>query len=276
MVLQAVVLTLVVFCSVQAQACMVCLPMPRTTAADRLIEADVVAFAREDPGKPFSYQAVEVLKGELDADKIDLFVNSTTRRRLKVNENLVVVVVRDKDRSWRTLGIADKLTRQVVRRVLAITPEWRGERGAEKRCEFFITLFGQDHRALFELAYLELGRAPYSTIKRIAPAITRAKLQPILNRSEYIEWRPLAILMLAQKAGDEERILIKTRFDGCGRFGLTTNLAAWATAYIELAGAVAIEAINQQYLTNANRSEDEVRGDRSAVRTRPRWSHASA
>ena len=78
----------------RADACKICLPMPQTTAADLLIESDVVVFAREDPDKPFSYQAVDVIKGDLDSTAIDLFVNSSTRRRLEVHETLVVVLAR--------------------------------------------------------------------------------------------------------------------------------------------------------------------------------------
>ena len=116
--------------------------MPQTTVADRLIEADVVAFARENPDQPFSYRAVEVLKGELESREIDLFVNSSTRQRLKANQDMIAVLVRDKEQSWRSIGVADKVYQHVVRRVLAVSPEWSGEQGTEKRCEFFLTLFG--------------------------------------------------------------------------------------------------------------------------------------
>ena len=125
----------------RADACKICLPMPQTTAADLLIESDVVVFAREDPDKPFSYQAVDVIKGDLDSTAIDLFVDSSTRRRLEVTETLVVVLARDrKDQSWRTVGIADGMYQQVVRRILAVAQDWSGPNGAEKRCEFFLTL----------------------------------------------------------------------------------------------------------------------------------------
>ena len=255
------------------QACMVCLPLPRTTAADRLIEADVVAFARENADQPFSYRAIEVLKGELDSPEIDLFVNSSTRRTLKANEDVVVVLVREKDQTWRTIGIADRVFQGLVRRVLAKAPEWRGEHGAERRCQFFLPLLGHENRTLFELAYLELGRAPYSTIKRVAPLIRREKLQHILTRREYIEWRPLAILMLTQNANAADRSMVKTHFDDCSRFALTTNLAAWATAYIELIEADAIEVIDEQYFRNPQRSEAEIRAVVAAMSVHGRSGH---
>lgn len=271
--LQAVAVLLLVLVPSTADACMVCLPMPRTTAADRLIESDVVAFARENPDQPFSYWAVEVLKGELDSPKIDLFVNSTTRRRLNANEDLVVVLVRREEQSWRSIGVADKEFQQIVRRVLAVSAEWSGDLGAEKRCQFFLTLFGHKNRDLFELAYLELGRAPYQTIKRVAGLIPKERLRPILTRREYIEWRPLAILMLTQNVGESERALVEQQFHDCSRFALTTNLAAWVTAHIELSGADAIDVIDQQYLGNVNRSVAEISAVVTALSVHGRGGH---
>ena len=69
----------------RAEACMVCIPFPQSTVADHLLSAKVVALARENPEKPFSFSAVEVLKGELSTPEIELFLNSATRRRLALN-----------------------------------------------------------------------------------------------------------------------------------------------------------------------------------------------
>jgi disulfide oxidoreductase YuzD len=63
----------------RAEACMVCIPFPQNTVADDLLSATVIVLARENPKKPFSYVAVEVLKGDLDAPQIELFLDSTTR-----------------------------------------------------------------------------------------------------------------------------------------------------------------------------------------------------
>ena len=183
------------------------------------------------------------------------------------------MLVRGKDQSWRAIGLADDVFQGLVRRVLAMAPEWRGEKGTEKRCLFFLSLFGHKDRALFELAYLELGRAPYSTIKRVAHLIPRERLQPILTRREYLEWRPLAILMLTQHADAADRALVKNRVDECSRLALTINLAAWVTAYIELDGVEAIATLDQLYLGNPERSEEEVRAILSALSVHGRSGH---
>jgi hypothetical protein len=247
-------------CLPGVDACICCLSMPQTTVADRLIESDVVVFAREDPDKPYSFQALEVLKGTLDSTPIELFVDSPNRRRLKFNRNLVVVLVRDRtDQSWRMVGIANDFYRQVVRRILAFAHEWTGPTGAEKRCKFFAPLFGNENRALSELAYLELGRAPYRTIKRFGQFVPREDLIPFLKRKEYIKWRPLAILLLSQSNDAQDRVSIEKNFAACSEYSLKTNLAAWATAYIELNGANAIERIEREYFSKPGRSDKEVR-----------------
>ena len=92
--------------------------------------------------------------------------------------------------------------------------------------------------------------------------IDRERLRPLFQRREYIEWRALAILMLAQRATEQDRKYIEDSFDDCSKFSQTANLAAWATAYIELNGASAIERIERierEYLGNPRRSEKEVR-----------------
>ncbi len=241
--------------SIRAEACPVCLPIPTKTAADFLIESEVVVFAREDPDKPFSYRTVKVLKGKVLTSNIELFVDSSTRRRLKANEDHVVVFVRlIGDQPWRSLGIADAEYQRIIRRVLIFANDWARKDGPTKRYEFFLPFFGHENPAIFELAYLELGRAPYSMIKHVARSISPDALRPMLRKREYIEWRSLAILMLAQNANGQDRDFIEDSFRGCQRFSLTTNLAAWATAYIELNGLSAVEEIEAKYLRDGLRN----------------------
>ena len=65
-----------------AHACQVCIPFPTKTLADRLLEADALVLAREDPQRPFHYVAVETLKGEPGDAHIDAFLPSANRRVL--------------------------------------------------------------------------------------------------------------------------------------------------------------------------------------------------
>jgi ABC-type nickel/cobalt efflux system permease component RcnA len=252
-------LSLVGASTAAARACPICMPMPQKTAADVLIESRAVVFARENPDRPFSYLALEILKGDPAVATIDLFANSATRRLLSADPNKVAVLCRETDDgTWRSLGVADDEFQQLVRSILANARRWDGDAGAERRCEFFIPLFGHEDRRIFELAYLELGRAPYATIKRIARSASRERVVSVLERREYFEWRPLAILMLAQSEEPADRRHIGESFRSKERYGLTQNLAAWATAAIEVEGAETVDLIEQSYFVQPGRSREEL------------------
>ena len=112
---------------------------------------------------------------------------------------------------------------------------------------------------MFELAYLELARAPYSFIKKVGRVLPREVINRILRERQYFEWRGLAILMLAHSTDQRDRKYIEDSFRDSHELSLTTNLAAWATAFIEINGASAIDTIHKYYLCDPTRSEAEVR-----------------
>ncbi len=244
-------------------ACVVCVDVPERSAADWLIESSCVIFARENPAQPFSYSPVEVLKEsgpkKAQHEPIDLFLDSHTRRILAANPDQVVVLVYDAQAArWRQLGLADTGYAAIVRRIVLLGPQWQGPEGAKARLDFFLPLFGHKNPAIYELAYLELGRAPYRTIQELSRVVPREQLEPILKNRLFLQWRPLAIVMLAQSKRPDDHQFIRQSFRSAERFGLTSNLAAWATAAIELDGAEAVEFIQRRYFRQASRQRTEL------------------
>lgn len=240
-------------------ACSICIAYPQESAADVLIDSPCIVLARESPDQPFSYAPVEVLRASYDVGHIDLLVDSQTRRVLASDPRRVVVLARDgKDATWRNLGVADAAYLAVVRRIVMFAPQWRGAQANTQRAEFFLPLFGHENSTIHELAYLEIARAPYGTIKRLARAVPRASIEQILNNRIYIEWRPLAILLLAQSPEVTDKQYIIKSFRSAERFGLTRNLAAWAAASIEVEGADAVSFIQRCYFRDPNRKRDEL------------------
>ena len=223
---------------ITAGACTLCIGYPEKSAADVLIESWAVALAREDPQQPFTLAPVEFLKGDDSGGNIDLFLDSRTRRLLAGDPSRTVVVVQGKKGDpWRRLALAGAEYETMVRRILLVAPRWRGSEGRLKRAEFFLPWFGHKDPAIYDLAYLEIARAPYPVIKRISSIVAREQIAPILNRPQYLRWRWLAILMLAHcgDAKDKHDILHASR--DAERFRLSINLAAWAAASIEIEGA---------------------------------------
>ena len=245
--------------SIPALACSICIAVPEKTAADILGESRVVVLAREDPERPFSYAPVEVLKGRAPEHPIDLFVDSRTRRILSAYPERAVVLARGEDDGpWHNLGVAGPDYAAIVRRIVLMAPHWQGSQEGQPRVEFFVPLFGHENPRIYELAYLEMARAPYRVIGRLSQSVPRAQFEPMLTRRQYFKWRPLAILMLAHQADAEDRQYISDSFHTAERLGLTTNLAAWAAAFVEIEGAKAVAAIESRYLNSSRRTAAEL------------------
>lgn len=244
-----------------ANACQVCIPMPVKTLADRLLEADALVLAREDPQRPFHYATVEVLKGDPGAAPIDAFLPSADRRVLAQFPARHMLLARaEPGGGWSALGIADADYERVVRRVVEHAGSWTPmETGNRQRLAAFVPLLGHSDYRLHETAYLEIARAPYAEIRRIATDVPLETVRDMLDQPRYLEWRSLAILMLAQSAHAADRERIRTTLDDKQRLASTFNLAAWATAYLAIEGVDGLGQIQRWYLARPDRSREEVR-----------------
>lgn len=243
----------------RVDACMVCIPFPEDTATDQLLRADVVVLARENPDKPFSFVAVEVLKGNLDDTGIDLFVDSTTRRRLALETGHSVALTLDASTNhWRSAGYAAPAYQALVREILARAPTWSLSDRAEKRAAFFLPYLANADRTVYELAYLEVGRASYDTIRRADSVVPAAQVHRFLANPQYLEWHALYILLLGVNANPEEEKAIRAAMENSAQFDRTLNLSAWATALIEIDGAEAIDWLEAAYLGAPGREPDAV------------------
>jgi hypothetical protein len=241
-------------------ACMICIPYPEKSAADVLLDSATVILAREHPQQPFSYAPVEVLKGQADGAEIDLLLDSGTRQILAVHpERAVVLVQKRAGERWSSLGLADADVAGLVRQILTFEALWQPlERAHQGRLMFFAPLLGHAHPWIRELAYLEVGRAPYGEIKRLSAMVSRDEMRAFLRNARYLEWHALFILMLAQTRNALDRAYIAATFHTHQRLGMKTNLAAWATAYIELEEGSAIAVIEESYFRNTNRTKEEL------------------
>jgi hypothetical protein len=241
-------------------ACMVCIPYPEQTAADWLIDSATVILARQHPEKPFSYAPVEVLKGQADGAEIDLLVDSATRRILAVHPAHAVVLVQKRaGEGGRNLGLADADGAGLVRRILAVNSPWPPLASDDQdRPTFFAPLLGHANPWIRELAYLEVGRASYGEIKRLSAMVSREEMRALLRNARSLAWHALAILMLAHTGHAQDRAYIAETFHTHQRLGITTHLAAWATAAIELEEGAAIAVIEERYFRHNTRTTEEL------------------
>ena len=246
--------------AIPANACQICVPVPEKTLADRLLASDAVILAREDPERPFHYAATETLKGNPGTAPIDAFMNSQARRLLAAYPDRGMLLARSRrGGKWATLGIADPEFQRVVRRILDHSGSWVPmQTDNPVRLEEFARLLGHPNPQLHQLAYLEVGRAPYGSIRKIAATVPLETVTKMLDDPRYLEWRSLAILMLAQSERPADRNRIIETLEQKQRFASTLNLSAWATACIAVEGAACIERLGRLYLARPDRSREEL------------------
>ena len=251
--------TLLLALSGAAQACQICVPFPKDSAADHLLAARTVVLARENPDKPFSYTPTEILKGKVSSE-VDLFLDSSTRRMLAAypERSVVLVELPEGEKSqWRRIGTSNAEVETVLRNVLESGAVWKKE--PSSRVDFFASLLGHDDPQLRTLAHLEVGRAPYAKIRQLGDVLTREEICSFLKNYRYAEWHPLYILLLAQSPEAEDRETIAKAFRSAARFGTTDRLAAWTTAWIEVGGTSALEEIEQRFFKHAGRTAEELK-----------------
>ena len=248
------------------EACQICLPFPKKSVADYLLEADAVVLAREDPEKPFSLRAVEVLKGEVEEMEVDLFLDSTSRRVLSLfPEREIVCVYREgeSESGWRRVGVTDANFEPVVRNILASAEEWKASPDA--RLNYFAPFLGHEDEQLRVLAHLEVARAPYNEIRKLGGVLSRGEIRSFLGNIRNAEWHALYILFLAQSEVEDDRERIRKSIRSGAEFGLSLQLAAWATAYVEIDEEEAIDFITARYECGRDQNEaiagnDHARG----------------
>jgi hypothetical protein len=243
-----------------AGACQICIPLPTLTLADRLLASAAVVLAREDPARPFHYRAVEVVAGNPDAAPIELFLNSHARRTLAAHPQRAMVLTQSpKDGSWSALGITSPAYEGVVRAILARKGAWQPrETDHAERLDWFVPLLGHADERLHQLAYLEIGRAPYGQIRRLASRIPADTLATMLDEPRYLEWRSLAILMLGESGRPADRARVRDTLGSMARLGASLNLAAWATALVAVDGVDGVHRLQSLYLQDASRGREEL------------------
>jgi len=245
--------------AIEASACPICIGFPKRTDADCLLEGCCVLLARPQEQDPFQYAPRAVLKGAYDGSNFDLLVDSATRRMLEVHRERHVLLVQETPHGpWQNLGPVSPEFESIVRRLITVGVGWTGPDAAAHRWQFFIPLFGHSEVRIRNLAYLELGRAPYSVIRQLGRNVPRDALEPFLGNRQYIEWQGLAILLLAQSESTTDRQRILDSFHNSLQFGLVTNLSAHAAAAIEIDPVASMDLIDAHYFACHERTPEEL------------------
>lgn len=241
----------------ESRACMICVPYPETTLADRLLENEEIILARELANSPYLFAPIEIIRGEATTGPIKIFCDSSTRRKLKlIADSSVVLARKSKDAEWHLVTFADRQLQTFIRSLIENGRDWTSAIGAQRRVDYFAQHLTSEHPLIQKQAYLEVGRAPYDRIKSLAMDIPREQIYEFLGNIQYIEWRSLYILFLGQSSHPEDHAFIRQRVESSLHLSMTTNLAAWLTAFIETNPDRGVTEIEKWYLSNPGRPRD--------------------
>lgn len=238
---------------------MICVPYPETTLADRLLENKEIILARELANSPYLFAPIETIQGETTTPPIKIFCDSSTRRKLKLIAGSNVVLARkNKDAEWQLVTFADRQLQTFIRSLTQNGRDWTGALGVQQRVDYFAQHLTSEHPQIQKQAYLEVGRAPYDKIKSLAKDIPREQIYAFLGNIQYIEWRSLYILFLGQSSHPEDHDFIRQRVESSIHLSMTTNLAAWLTAFIETNPDTGVSEIEKWYFSSSGRPKDVI------------------
>ncbi len=239
----------------------VLVPVPIKTLADRVLESDLIVLAREDPQHAFHYAAIEVIKGESADQSIDLLIPAKTRRQLADSPQLKIMLGRNaQSGQWHALGAANVDLLRVVRRTLDYQNTWvSGETDNLERLKLFTALLGHADERLHELAYLEIGRATYASIREVSGGLALEKVRSMHNNPLYYQWRGLDIMLLGLSGEEPDRLRVVSAMQTRQETSSELHLAAWATAFVEVRGHDGINELTDWYFREPTRSRRELR-----------------
>jgi len=247
------------FYTAAAGACMLCFRYPQTSLADNLLQSKAVIMARERSDKAYTFYAVEVLKGAADGTDFNTLVNSTARRMLKQNAGDVVLFRREHAESdWQYVAYADVESQKFIRAIFENAKRWKQDKSNQLRVNFFAEYLDHNHRLISEQAYIEVGRAPYALIKRIADTIERQRIYEFLTNWQFIEWHNFYILILGQSRHLDDHAYIRRNLESAAAHGIEKNLSAWVAAFIETNPVTGIEEIEELYFSRGDRTPGEL------------------
>jgi hypothetical protein len=239
-------------------ACLVCITLPELTIADRVIEAETVVLARENPARPFSYAPVEQLRGEASPEPIPFLVDSTMRRRLAADPDAAVLFVRE-GASWVQLAFVEASVRAMLDHILEAAPVWDAEQDHGERFAFFAERHDHPNETIRLLALAEISRAPYAQIRSMTPRLARAEIARILRDPKWVEWAPIHILFLGLSDDPDDHAFVRRMTRLAAERGMRSHLGAWATALVEIDGPPAIDWLETAYFADPDRGIEELR-----------------
>ena len=242
-----------------ALACAFHVQLPEKAIGDHLIESSVVVLAREDPVKQWTFRPVVALKGDAADATIDLFVPSTTRRRLSKNPGDAVLLSFSPDEgSWRRLAYVRSRDRPLFEHMVRISASWSQPAGQRVRNLFFAGLRDHEDRSLQHIALTELDRTAYRDLRTFKIRQSTDVLAEGLWQPFEQPWAPIRILLIGIRGDQDGKALVHKTIAAAEKTGWSMHLGAWATALVEMDGEAGVERLRSGFLVRADKPQQQI------------------
>ncbi len=242
-----------------AAACSFHVKLPDKTISDYLVDSTVVVLAREDPANQWTYRPVAVLKGDETTAAIDLFIPSTTRRRLANNPDDSVLLARSRsDGSWRRLAYVASENRALFERLVKNSDTWIQSADNAARLGFFAELQDHPDKSVQRFMLAEFDRATYRDLRQLEIRRPTEFLAQGLWQPFEQPWAPIRILLIGVRGDPEGRALVEKTITAAETTGWSMHLGAWAAALVEMEGEAGVERLRSGFLVRAEKPQQQI------------------
>jgi len=251
---------------VGAAACPLCLGAGQPSKAQQLVATPqaVLAIPTAEVSR---FRVIQVIKGERTAGGMveggypRSGPASAGATSIPPGGTRPLLLVRDDPLpTWVILGEIDAARANWLRALAAgkratdrSPEEWRA------RVALVVPHLNDPEPLAAELAYAELGAAPYAALRTAKPHLDPAALRRCLADPELAVRHPLSQILLGISGNARDAAALEERLQAAWQSGDAANLSSMLAADLELNGAARVARIESNYLADPKRSTPEIK-----------------
>jgi hypothetical protein len=249
---------LLVFVSLDAAACPLCLGAFQQSTAQQLVDLQhaVLALPAADGS---SYRVVEVIKGERPSSgtvggaAVHLKVAATG------NKETLLLARDDTWPMWAAFGTIGAEHASWLRQ-LAAGKRWI-EMGADEwraRVSLMLPYLENPEPLVAEIAHGELATAPYAALLTIKSRIAASSVRRWLGDPALLSRQSLYLLLLGIAGDATDAVRLESRLDAAWQAGDATSLGSLIAADLQLRGPARVAWVDEHYLRDRKRATREI------------------
>lgn len=239
--------------------------LPKKSLAEKIDEHPDVVLARPTRLDDPQFRITAALKsgGGAERGMVVAAVISPDAEAPESIENLLtsfLLTRREGTREWVIQSPAGLHLTPFFRRVVALSPDYAlSEDLYEERLRFFLPLLAHPDTRITNSAVAAIGRAPYLTVRGLAPDLERTRVRTWIDDPKHAGWRSLQYTLLGICGEEADVVFLRDRLEGMWARNEATDLASMLVASIELEGEAAAARIVDAYVKDRERTFAEIK-----------------